>query len=216
VQEPQFSPFDFENLTPAEQKALWRTRSRRTRGLVATVGAALLALFAVGCPEPGDLQNADVYPAPAAPAGGSGSTAGTSSGGGSTAGTSSGGGSTAGTSSGSCETACMAAIINAQGTGCKNCHGKQIKLAGTLDFETAGYSARLKDVPAEHAGVAAGAACPSGDKLIDSAAPANSWLLKKVTGMQGDCGTSMPTGSTLSASDQACMTTYVNCVAGGM
>lgn len=205
MQERQFSPFDFENLTPAEREALRRTRTRRARGLVATLGAGLLALFAVGCPEPGDLQNANVYPAPT-PSGGSGSTAGGTSGG-STAGASSGGSTGA-----ACETACMTAIITAPG-GCTTCHGAKTRLSGTLDFETSGYAGRLRDMPAQHVGSTPGP-CPTGDKLIDSATPANSWLLKKVTGMQGGCGTPMPAAG-LSATDQTCVTTFVNCVAAG-
>ena len=163
-----------------------------------------LALFATGCPGPADLDHANDYlvpPAAGSSSGGSGATAGTSGSGGS--------GMTA-----SCLTPCVTAVINATGTGCKTCHGVAIKLAGTLDMETAGLDARLKDKPAEHPGLPAGTACPSGDKLIDSATPANSWLLKKVTNMQASCGTVMPSSGVLSAADQACFTTYVNCVAG--
>lgn len=199
MQERQFPPFDFETLTHAEQGALQRARARQSRSLIASVGAGMLALFAVGCPEPGDLQNPGAYPAPT-PVGGSATT---------------GGSGTGGSAAVSCETACMATIINANGTGCKACHGTAVKLAGTLDLETPGYTARLKDKPAEHAGVTAGSPCPMGDKLIDSANPAESWLLKKVTNMQGTCGTVMPLSGALSATDQMCFTTYVNCVAGG-
>ena len=109
----------------------------------------------------------------------------------------------------------MAAIINASGTGCKTCHGKTIKLAGSLDFESEGYTARLKDKPAEHLGVAPGSTCPTGDFLIDSAAPANSWLLKKINDMTPNCGTVMPSTGALSAADKACVATYVSCVAPG-
>jgi len=173
---------------------------------VAGVGSALLALFTVACPEPGDLQNPGNYPAPVAVAG-QAATGGSAA---TTAGT--GGGDTAGPG---CESACMATIINTPSTGCKACHGASVKLAGTLDLETAGYGARLRDQAAEHAGVTPGAACPSGDKMIDSANPSESWLLKKVTNMQGDCGTVMPLGGALPAADQECFTTFVNCVAGG-
>lgn len=198
MQERQFPPLDFETLTQAEQRAVRQMRARRARWLSASLGASLLALFAVGCPEPGDLQNPGAFPLPP------------SSGGSATAGSGTGGSTPAG-----CETACVAAIINATGTGCKTCHGKAIKLSGTLDFETEGYTQRLKDKPAEHAGVAAGSTCPTGDKLIDSATPANSWLLKKINDMTPGCGTVMPSSGPLSAADNACFTTYVNCVAGG-
>jgi hypothetical protein len=166
------------------------------------LGVSALTLFAVGCPEPADLQNPDAYPAPTPPpAGGSGSSAGSGAGGGAA-----GGGSTLA----ACETPCMTTVLAAQ---CKLCHSTMLKLSGTLDFETPGYSARLKDKPAEHMGSTPGP-CPTGDKLIDSATPANSWLLKKVTDMQGMCGTVMPAPTPLPAADQACFTTYVNCVAG--
>jgi hypothetical protein len=170
--------------------------------LVTTVGAGLLALFAVGCPEPADLLNAQDYPAPTGSSGTS--TAGSNSGG-------SGGGATGGGSGSSCETACVNTIFADQ---CFICHGTQLKLSGSLDFETPGYSARLRDKPAEHVGSTPGP-CPTGDKLIDSATPANSWLLKKITGTQGSCGTVMPQAGALPAADQTCLTTYVNCVAGG-
>lgn len=203
MQERQFPPFDVEDPTHAEREALRRLRARRARSLVAGVGAGLLALFAVGCPEPGDLENADVYPAPMPTAGtgtaGSSSSAGT--------GGSGGGGSTIA----ACETSCVTTIFTTQ---CKICHGSTTKLSGTLDLETMGVSARLKDKPAEHMGSTPGP-CPTGDKLIDSATPANSWLLKKVTDMQGTCGTVMPAPTALPAADQTCLTTYVNCVAGG-
>jgi hypothetical protein len=174
---------------------------------VAGAGAGLLALFAVGCPEPGDLEHADVYPAPTPTAGTGSGTAGSSSSAG-TGGSGTGGG---GSSIAACETACVTTIFTGQ---CKICHGSAVKLSGTLDLETAGFSARLKDKPAEHMGSTPGP-CPTGDKLIDSATPANSWLLKKVTDMQGTCGTVMPAPTALPAADQTCLTTYVNCVAGG-
>jgi len=199
VQEPQLSPFDSENLTPAERRALRRSRTRRAPAFSLGVGASVLALFAVGCPEPADLANPGDYPT---------ATAGTNTGtaGGATAGT---GGSAS--PSAACESTCMASIIGAT---CKGCHGKAIKLAGTLDLETAGYTGRLKDKPAEHPLLDASAMCPTGDLLIDSAAPANSWLLKKVSNQQGTCGAVMPSPP-LTSEEVACVQTYVTCVAGG-
>jgi hypothetical protein len=199
VQQRQFPPFDFEKLTHAEQRAL-RASARRTRSLVASVGAGMLALLAIGCPEPGDLQNPGAYPAPApAPVGGSAAAAGSGTGGGAANGS-------------ECESACMAAIIKAT---CKTCHGTAAKLGGTLDMESAGYTARLKDHPSEHAAVASDAMCPTGDKLVDTMKPAESWLLKKVMSQQGTCGTPMPVGAALSTADQMCFQTYVSCVAPG-
>jgi hypothetical protein len=168
-------------------------RARRVRALVASVGAGILALCSVGCPEPADLQNPNQYPLPAT--GGMVAT---------TGGT--------GSNGAECESACMAAIIKAT---CKTCHGTAIKLAGTLDMESAGYTGRLKDKLAEHAAVADATTCPKGDKLIDTATPANSWLLKKIMNQQGTCGTIMPSTGALSAADQTCVQTYVSCVAPG-
>jgi hypothetical protein len=153
-----------------------------------------LSLFALGCPQPGDLENANAYPPP--PMSG-----------------------TAGSSSTvNCETPCLAAIINATGTGCKTCHSDMVKLdMGILDMASPGLSARLKDELSQHKGITGDTSgCPMGDKIIDSANPANSWLLKKITGAQGTCGTVMPSTGALGAADQKCVTDFVYCVAGGM
>jgi hypothetical protein len=83
---------------------------------------------------------------------------------------------------------------------------------GQLDLESPGLSARLKDQPAKHAELANPQACPSGDKLIDSANPMGaSWLLKKVANQQGGCGTPMPPQGA-SQADITCVTEYVTCV----
>jgi hypothetical protein len=108
----------------------------------------------------------------------------------------------------------MAEIINLQGLGCKTCHGKTVKLAGTLDLESPGYTGRLKDKVAEHPGVMPGD-CGTGEKLIDTANPSASWLYKKVTGMEGNCGEPMPAAPGLAAAQQMCVLTYVTCVANG-
>jgi hypothetical protein len=178
-----------------------RLRTRRLQAFSLGIGASVLALFAVGCPEPADLANPQDFP----------TAAGTSTG---TAG-STGGGVTAGTggmpaSGASCESTCMASII---GTTCKACHGKALKIAGTLDLESAGYTDRLKGKPSEHPAVDA-SACPMGDKLIDTDTPANSWLLKKVSNQQGTCGTMMPASPPLTSDQLSCFQTYVSCVAG--
>ena len=109
-----------------------------------------------------------------------------------------------------CETACFTTAM----MGCTGCHGNMLKSA-MLDVEAAGISARLKDKPATHADVADPSGCPTGDKLIDSANPMESWFLKKVNGQQGTCGAAMPIGPALSAADQECVKTFVTCVATG-
>jgi len=175
------------------------------------VGASVLALFAVGCPQPADLANPQDYPTAAG--------TGTGTGGSGTAGSG-----TAGTSSGSsCETDCIKDIFQKQTVLCKLCHQAKpasemgLQSAG-LNLESDGFTDRLKNVPSKHTDLAAGmsaADCPTGDKLIDTANPSASWLLKKIQGTQGSCGTPMPSTGTLSASQKTCMETYIACVAGG-
>jgi hypothetical protein len=196
VQE-QYPQSRSEELTPAERQALRRVRTRRVQGLLAGVGTGVLVLFAVGCPEPADLQNPGSYPTPPS-TGTTGGTGGT------------------GTTM-NCEVQCVNDIFQKELTLCKLCHGAALK-SSMLDLEAPGYTARLKNVPAVHGDLATGmtkADCPTGDKLIDTANPANSWLLKKIRNEQGQCGTVMPSTGTLSAAQKTCLETYVACVAGG-
>jgi hypothetical protein len=188
----------------SRSRRLWR--SHRTK-VMAGLGAIGLSLFVLGCPQAGDLQDAETFCKPdGSVIGGSGVISCKEP-------TPMAGGS-GGMAMAGCETACMAAIIGNGTMACKTCHGVAVKLdMSSLDLETPGYGARLKDHPAEHKGNAAGTVCPSGDKLIDSATPANSWLLKKVTSMQGSCGVNMPLGGMLSPADQMCVQTFVTCVA---
>lgn len=206
MQERQFSPFDSENLTPAERRALRRVRARRWQTFALGVGACALALFAVGCPGPADLTNRGDYPV----------AAGTSTGGGATAGTGTGGGAPAGDP---CETACIKEMFQTSANLCKLCHSAPPALnSAKLDLASDGFTARLKNVPATHSELAMGmtaADCPTGDKLIDTATPANSWLLKKIHGEQGNCGTAMPSTAPLTATQKTCVETYVACVAPG-
>lgn len=200
MQEPQFSPFESDTLTPAERQALKQARGRRLRALVCCVGAGTLALFSVGCPEPGDLENPNAYPLPPTGAAGTSSTAGSTG----TAGSSS-------SSGAECEVACMATAL----TSCKVCHGAAL-LVPKLDLQKAGYTALLKDQPAQYTSVPP-AMCPSPPaKLIDTAAPANSWLLKKVKNDVGQCGTPMPPppSALLTGADLKCIEDYVACVSG--
>jgi hypothetical protein len=192
LQQRQLPPSALDNLAAVEQSALRRARARRLQWLTTGAGAAVLALFAVGCPQPGDLDNPNDYPAPTGMAGMA------------TAGS-------AGTSSGSpCETACMNAIID----GCVACHNAQLP-SGDLVMAKMGYTANLKDQPAKHKDAGASAVCPTGDKLIDTANADNSWFLKKLMNTQGNCGTVMPLTGMLSGDALTCAQTYVACVAGG-
>ncbi len=197
MQERQFPPFESEKLAPAERQALRRTRVRRLKALAFCVGAGVLSLFAVGCPEPADLQNPNAYPAPT-PAGGSG-----------------GSGGSGGAAPMSCETECVNKLFQKDQMPCLFCHTGVLKL-GDLDLETPGYTARLKNVPAKHTGFTTPKTdCPPAAKLIDTENPANSWLLKKIRNEQKTCGTVMPQAGALTAAQQTCLETYVACVAPG-
>lgn len=200
MQERQF-PVSGPPAVVTREPAKRRFQGRNLKLLTAVAGAAL-SLFALGCPTAADLENPAQYDKPPGSA---------------AAGTSSGGSGSGGSGMmASCETDCLKTIINMQGNGCKTCHGAMIKLdMGTLDMESAGLSARLKDEPSAHKGLTDTSGCPTGDKIIDSTNPANSWLLKKINGQQGTCGTPMPSVGTLTAADKMCFETFVNCVAGG-
>jgi len=112
-----------------------------------------------------------------------------------------------------CETDCLHQLINGPGVSCKLCHSPQLHFS-QLDLVSANLGLRLRDVDATHTDAPAGSVCLPGDKLIDSARPAESWLLKKLTGQQGACGDPMPQGAPpLSAEQLACFVDYVGCVA---
>jgi hypothetical protein len=179
-----------------EASTLRSVPSRRLERMVTGAGAAVLALFMAGCPTPADLDDPAMYDAPAP-------TGGMATGGGGSGGSGGGGGSSAS----SCETPCMATVL----AGCVVCHSSGAML-GKLDL-MGDYTARLKDQPAKHD--SAGAGCPPGVKLIESGNAANSWLLKKVSNQQGDCGTAMPGNPGLTGADLMCVQSYVTCVAGG-
>lgn len=189
---------------PPEVTTLHRQRARRVQLVAAGIAGTLLALLATGCPEPADLvdgENKEKFPAPAG--GGSG-----------------GSGSMGGSATGPdpCEVACVTKVFTGTPAACKLCHSTAMDTRlGGLDLQSAGITARMKGVAAQHIGIdppAMAGDCPAGDKLIDVDNPANSWLLKKLKGMQKTCGTAMPSTSPLGAADMACMETYISCVAG--
>jgi hypothetical protein len=148
---------------------------------------AFVLAAVTGCPEPSDLEDPDQYPAPL--------------------------GAPAPAAKSACETPCALALLGAKG--CGVCHTKDAPAAfSRLDLSSPSPAARLLDVPAQHLAeppLAAGA-CPTSDKLIDSAAPENSWLLKKITGQDGACGDPMP-GVALADGDLKCLEDFVACVA---
>jgi hypothetical protein len=194
-------------LVPAERAALRRVRRRRLQALLGGAGAVLLTLFSVGCPEPADLENAGQYQPPAG--GGSATTGGSASSGSATGGSAAMGE--------PCEVACVTDIFQKSQTLCALCHNNKGLMSSMLDISSPGFTGRLRNVAAKHGDLGMGGGpmeCPTGDKLIDTATPANSWLLKKIDGAQGTCGTPMPSTGTLSADQKTCIHTYVSCVTG--
>jgi hypothetical protein len=122
-----------------------------------------------------------------------------------------------------CETACVEEIFNGRASSCKLCHTSKPTAQGGLqsaglDLESPNAMVRLKDVPAKHTDVPITRptpTCPTGDKLIDSANPEESWLLLKLRGQQGTCGDPQPPPpNELPPAEMACMETYIYCVAG--
>ncbi len=204
MQERQVSESHSEALAPTERRALQRARAHRAQGLTAAVGGAVLALFALGCPQPADLQDPKGFPPPAV--GGASST---------------GGSGTGGAVPSACEVSCIKDIFQKQPALCKLCHTTKTTADGGLqssglNLEADGFTDRLKNVAAKHTDLPMGKdTCTPGDKLIDTATPANSWLLKKIHGEQGNCGDPMPSTGTLSAAQKTCIEMYVACVAPG-
>lgn len=100
---------------------------------------------------------------------------------------------------------CLQTIL----TSCNLCHGAQAAAIGAnLDLRGNDVASRLVDEPATYMGVTDADQCVQGAKLIDSANPAESVLLKKVKGEQ-ECGTPMPAPTGLNAIDQACVEAWI-------
>jgi hypothetical protein len=80
----------------------------------------------------------------------------------------------------------------------------------------ADLAAQLKDVRATHGDLQSPAIatdCGTDDKLIDSRDVEASWLLKKIRGQQGRCGTVMPPTGALDEAKRACIVEFATCVA---
>jgi hypothetical protein len=113
---------------------------------------------------------------------------------------------------GKCETDCLLSVFDEHSAGCGLCHNQTAKFAG-LDLASPGVTARLAGVPAQHRDVPEGASCPVGDKLVDPNAPGTSWLLAKIRGQAGTCGSAMPPGAPVSLEERKCIEAFVFCVA---
>lgn len=117
------------------------------------------------------------------------------------------------------DTTCLYSVF-AKSCATVGCH-KAIGAQAGLDLESPGANARLINIAATHKDASMPAACAMGDKLVDPAMSAKSWLLLKVTKSAADtnCGYSMPIGKALEPADVDCIKKYVADVAaasGGM
>lgn len=116
----------------------------------------------------------------------------------------------------------------ASATGCARagCHNASFK-AADLDLGSPGVESRLINVDAPHSDISCPnpdggvikvpcvpASCPTA-KLVDTAIPANSWLLKKIVGTEvGECGAAMPIApGMLTAEQKDCLIQWVNALA---
>lgn len=111
------------------------------------------------------------------------------------------------------------AILASSADGCSTalCHKTALTtdlLSGGLDLVTLPYWSRLLDVDAKHvSSTTAGTTCPQpAAKLINSADPAMSWMLVKLTDAGAACGSKMPIGAITPASKQ-CLTDWVTNIA---
>src|SRR5688572_4020751 len=177
------------------------------------VGAVALA---GGCAS--DLDNPDAYPVAMAGGGGApptatGGTPGTPTGGavttptggsvGTTGGVAAAGGSTSGPPP--ALPACVTtAFMNAT---CTTCHAPATKdFFGGLDLAGATVTERLMNVPAKNTMATNAAGC--GTKLIDADNPAQSVLLKRISGTS-DCGPAMPSGNGVTGPDLDCLKAWI-------
>jgi hypothetical protein len=69
---------------------------------------------------------------------------------------------------------------------------------------------RIKDVPATNSGITGDkSGCGAGALLINSTTNAESVMLKRIKGTQGTCGTQMPLGVPLNATDSKCLEDWI-------
>lgn len=163
-----------------------RSSSKRSAGLAGCVLVCATACFTLACA--GELSgNEEDYFANRSALPGSGGSASGSGGSSSAAG---------------CDR--ISAIIDRN---CKACHSGNTPL-GELDLVSPGVEGRLVDEPSS------AAECAS-LKRVDSASPADSFLLEKLTSSDPACGDPMPYGSTLAQEDIECFRAWVTELAGG-
>ncbi|HEX5101085.1 MAG TPA: hypothetical protein VFV94_16355, partial [Polyangiaceae bacterium] len=100
------------------------------------------------------------------------------------------------------------------------CHGNSF-VAGLDLRPNEGFASRIKDKPATFGAIACEGSltetcipdsCPTGALLVDSVAPASSWMLQKLSAPNG-CGVTMPYTKTVNADELACLTQIIDAVA---
>ncbi|MES1178923.1 MAG: hypothetical protein ABUL62_31685 [Myxococcales bacterium] len=173
-------------------------------GVIGTLG--LLGLAA--CPA--DLANPQDYDHPGSLTPGG---AGGASGGGAGAPGAGGASGAAPTQPGlNVDTTCITAIFT-KSCALVGCHAAPAAGAAHLDLSSPNVNTRLIDVVATHELASPDTGCVANQKLIDSANPAQSWLVGKLTTDGKTCGLVMPVGPALSTDDMACFTKYAQDVA---
>jgi hypothetical protein len=90
---------------------------------------------------------------------------------------------------------------------CTTCHAPATKdFFGGLDLVGATVTDRLMNVMAKNTMATNAASC--GTKLIDADNPAQSVLLKRISGTS-DCGPAMPSGNGVTGPDLECLKTWI-------
>lgn len=206
---------------------------RAPKGVLLYVSASTLALLGSSCAAEaptstvsgGTGGTAGSAGASAGTAGASAGTAGTTGG---TAGTTGGTAGTAGGGSAGAPPTCGYAAIIQNSCALTACHDTMYNRA-ELDFKTPGYEQRIVNAPATFTEItcpdpAGGvlpvpcmpASCPQGALLINTTTPSESWMLKKLQGVHGDCGDAMPLPpGKVTAEEKACLESWIHYLAGG-
>ncbi|MDX2050798.1 MAG: hypothetical protein SFV15_00285 [Polyangiaceae bacterium] len=93
------------------------------------------------------------------------------------------------------------------------CHQGPMGLGKPFDMKTMPFWSQWLDKPASHEngfGAKIPAGCPSPPALlVNSTSPAESWILKKVNGTHGTCGTQMPDGGLMDATAKKCIQDWI-------
>jgi len=184
----------------------WGSRAGSSRSVLVLGALGFALIFTqAGCPGGADLENPDAW------AGRFGAGAGTGTGGGT--------GAVLDFSTIQCTNTTPETVLNKR-CATSFCHGNNY-LVGLDLRPNAGFASRIKDKPATFGSIlcpgsttenCVPASCPTGAAIVDSDVPASSWMLLKLD-MPNGCGEKMPSGTTLSADELACLTQVINAVA---